>query len=293
MDQTPPLPALRVFEAAARHLSFTAAAAELGMTQAAVSYQIRVLEDRLGSALFLRKPRGVELTALGARLARPTHAAFAQLRDAWRPDQRGDMLTISTLTTLAGSWLSQRLGIFQMANPNVAVRLDTSDTLVDFNRDDVDVAIRHGRGDWPGVTAHHLFDMTFAPMMSPTMAEGVTTAEEVFALPWLDPSDPNWPIWLAAAGVDHALCASRPGLILGTQTHEARAAIAGSGVALLTPRFFQVELATGALVQPVPTVASGGTAYWLVYPPARRNRPAIRAFRRFLTEQIAADAASV
>lgn len=144
MDHLPPLAALRVFDSVARQMSFTAAARELGMTQAGVSHHIRLLEDRLGSPLFLRKPGGIELTSFGARVADPTREAFDLLRAAYAPAREADRLAISTLATLAGNWLSQRLGRFQMDHPGIALRLDTSDHPVDFAREDIDVAIRMG-----------------------------------------------------------------------------------------------------------------------------------------------------
>lgn len=295
MDNLPPLSALRVFDTVARRLSFTAAAGDLGMTQAGVSYQIRLLEDRLGGPLFLRKPKGIEMTALGTRLARPTHDAFDTLRAAFAPTADHETLSISTLPTLAGNWLSQRLGRFQIDNPGLAVRLDTSDRNVDFTREDVDVAIRCGLGDWPGLTAHRLFPVDFTPMLSPKMAAAqgpFTHPEQIIPLRWVSPNDPTWDIWLAAAGSARTCdCPSRGRLELNIQLHEARAAMAGEGVALLTPRFFRFELATGALVQPFTTLGTNGKAYWLVYPPARRNRPAIRAFRKFLMVEAAADTA--
>lgn len=294
MDNLPPLAALRVFDAVARHLSFTAAAADLGMTQAGVSYQIRLLEERLGGALFLRKPRGIELTALGSRLARPTHDAFDTLRAAYTLRQEGETLSISTLPTLAGNWLSQRLGRFQMDNPGLAVKLDASDRNVDFAREDFDVAIRYGADpSKPGLTIHRLFGVDFTPMLSPALAERhgpLNEPQDILPLPWIDSNDPCWDNWLAVAGSgrDYS-CSPRPSLTLGTQVHEARAAMAGEGVALLTPRFFRFELATGLLVQPFETLATNGMSYWLVYPTARRNRPAIRAFRKFILSEAAAD----
>lgn len=295
MDELPPLAAIRVFDAVARRMSFTAAAGDLGMTQAGVSYQIRLLEDRLGAALFLRKPRGIELTALGARLARPTHEAFDTLRGAFCPQNETETLSISALPTMAGNWLSQRLGRFQIENPGLAMRLDSSAHLVDFAREDMDVAIRCGAGDWPGLIAHRLFEVDFAPMLSPAMAAAhgpFTDPAQIMPLPWVSPRDPTWDLWLAAAGIERNCepCAARTALELNVQLHEARAAMAGEGVALLTPRFFRFELATGALVQPFETLGTNGRAYFLVYPPARRNRPAIRALRRFLMAEVAADA---
>lgn len=293
MDHLPPLAALRVFDSVARHMSFTAAARELGMTQAGVSHHIRLLEDRLGSPLFLRKPGGIELTSFGARVTGPTHEAFDLLRAAFGPAQERERLAISTLATLAGNWLSQRLGRFQAENPGLAVRLETSDHLVDFAREDLDVAIRMGEGNWPGLTAHQLFPVDFTPMLSPELIRRrgpLTDPAQIVPLPWIDRDQPGWQIWLAAAGVVLSCDdPARPALTLGTQIHEARAAMAGEGVALLTPRFFRFELATGALVQPFPITASDGKAYWLVYPPARRHRPAIQAFRRFLLAEVVAD----
>ena len=288
----PPLPALRVFEAAARHLNFTLAASELGITQAAASYQMRVLEERLGAPLFLRRPKGLALTALGQRLSLPTREAFDLLRAAFAEDDAAT-LTISAYSSVGANWLAQRIGLFQLQQPGLAVRLETSDALTDFAREEVDVAIRHGRGDWPGTVAVRLFNMEYSPMLSPERAAEwgpLERAEQLVPLPWLDNTDPVWWVWLNAAGVagpDHA-CPPRPAL--GSQVHEARAAMAGAGVAMLTPRFFRFELATGALVQPFPMVASTGAACWMVYPESRRNRPAIRRLRQFLLAEAEADA---
>ncbi len=289
----PPLTALRAFEAVARHLSFTRAAEELGMTQAAVSYQIRLLEERLGTPLFLRKPREIVLTETGALFARPTINAFDMLRETYADPSADSVstLSISTVPTFAGAWLSQRLGKFQMNHPNLAVRLETSDNLVDFGREDVSVAIRAGTGDWPGLTAHFLMDVEYTPMLSPELAKKHALREpaDLLKLPLLDAVDPNWAVWMAEAGVDYPECPPRAGLTLSTDLHEARAALAGYGVALLTPRFFRFELATGSLIQPFAQVSRNGRGYWLVYPQGRRNRPAIRKFRAFLLDEIACD----
>ncbi|MFO1164111.1 MAG: LysR substrate-binding domain-containing protein [Paracoccus sp. (in: a-proteobacteria)] len=289
----PPLAALRAFEAVARHLNFTRAAEELGMTQAAVSYQIRLLEDRMGAPLFLRKPREVVLTETGALFARPTIDAFEILREAYAEPTTDlvSTLSISTMPTFAGTWLSPRLGKFQMNNPDLAVRLETSDTIVDFAREDVSVAIRGGYGNWPGLTAQHLMEMDYSPMLSPTLAakHDIREPADLLKLPLLDRGDRNWAVWMREAGVDFWETPPKPGLTLATDLHEARAALAGYGVALLTPRFFRFELATGSLIQPFPLAAKNGRSYWLVYPPGRRNRPAIRKFRAFLLDEIASD----
>lgn len=288
----PPLAAIRVFESAARHLSFTRAAEDLGMTQAGVSYQIKILEERLGAALFLRRPRALKLTALGLRLAGPTVQAFDTLRSAYaEASGRAATLSISTPVTLSGNWLAERLGRFQMENPDLTLRLDASDRMIDFNRDDFDLAIRFGTGDWPGLVSHHLFDFEVTPMLSPALLKGATLGSpaDLIALPRLDPQDPNWATWLDLAHVTDQIGTRQQTPNLGTQIHEARAAIAGQGVALLTPRFFRYELATGSLIQPFPLMAGNGKAYWLIYPEPRRSRPAIRAFRQFLLTEAAAD----
>ena len=204
----PPLAALRAFEAVARHLNFTRAAEELGMTQAAVSYQIRLLEDRMGAPLFLRKPREVVLTETGALFARPTIDAFEILREAYAEPTTDlvSTLSISTMPTFAGTWLSPRLGKFQMNNPDLAVRLETSDTIVDFAREDVSVAIRGGYGNWPGLTAQHLMEMDYSPMLSPTLAakHDIREPADLLKLPLLDRGDRNWAVWMREAEIGRA-----------------------------------------------------------------------------------------
>ncbi|MDS9466077.1 LysR substrate-binding domain-containing protein [Paracoccus sp. MBLB3053] len=289
----PSLAALRAFEAVARHLSFTRAAEELGMTQAAVSYQIRMLEERLGAPLFLRKTREISLTETGALFARPTIDAFDLLRETYSEPSADTVstLSISTVPTFAGAWLSPRLGKFQMSHSNLAVRLETSDNLVDFGREDISVAIRAGDGKWPGLASHFLMHVEYTPMLSPELARRIDIREpaDLLRLPLLDTADPNWAVWMRDAGVEYPECPPRAGLTLSTDLHEARAALAGYGVALLTPRFFRFELATGSLIQPFPQVSKNGRGYWLVYPQGRRNRPAIRKFRAFLLDEIESD----
>src|SRR5689334_20848898 len=152
----PPLAAVRVFEATARHLSFTRAAAELGMTQAAVSYQIKLLEERIGVPLFLRRPRQVALTEAGQRFAPQVTEAFALLADAYAA-VRGiaeGTLVISTIQTFASNWLARHLGSFHLLHPSLAVRLETQSRMVDFAREEIDVGIRSGGGKWPGLVVH-------------------------------------------------------------------------------------------------------------------------------------------
>jgi LysR family transcriptional regulator, glycine cleavage system transcriptional activator len=290
--QLPPLAAVRAFEAAARHGSFTKAANELGMTQAAVSYQIKVLEDRIGAPLFLRKPRQIALTDVGQRLAPAVSDAFELLSAAYAAARTGarGTLVISTLATFAANWLARRLGSFQIAHPSLAVRLETADHMVDFSREEVDIGIRSGDGNWPGLAIHRLFNADFTPMLSPKLlaSDGpVETPADLLSLPLLDPGDPWWAHWFAAANVPVESLESRPGASLGAQTYEGNAAIAGRGVAILTPAFFADELADGRLVRPFDLVCTDGHAYWLVYPETRRNAPKIAVFRDWILAELA------
>lgn len=293
MTTLPPLSAVRAFEAAARHLSFTKAAAELGMTQAAVSYQIKLLEERVGAPLFLRRPRQVVLTAAGQRLAAAATEAFALLVDAYaaaRGEAQGT-LCVSTVVTFASNWLARHLGSFQMAHPALAVRLDTADHIVDLVRGDADVGIRSGAGNWPGLVSHRLMLADFTPLLSPRLAEsigGVREPADLLRLPILDPGDPWWRQWFAAAGVTADSLLERPDSRMGSQAYEGNAAMAGQGVAMLTRSFFLADLAEGRLIQPFDLVCNDGHAYWLAYPEQHRNRAKVRAFRDWLLAEVTA-----
>ncbi|MEJ5080803.1 LysR substrate-binding domain-containing protein [Ochrobactrum sp. MYb379] len=287
----PPLSAIRVFESASRHASFTRAAEELGMTQAAVSYQIKLLEERVGAPLFLRKPRQVELTELGKRLAPAINEAFETMRTAFasaREDTQG-VLTISAVVTFAANWLVQRLGSFQMQHPSLAVRLDTSNDMIDFSTSNIDMAIRSGRGDWPELDAHELIKAQFSPMLSPMLIEsvgGIKEPADLLRLRAVDPTDPWWKIWYEAAGIEDPKIQGNAFSRYGAQHLEGRAAAAGQGVGILTPAFHEAELASGQLIQPFDLLCDDGQAYWLVYPKARKNMPKIRAFREWILGEL-------
>lgn len=294
MRTLPPLSAIRVFEAAARHENFTTAAAELGMTQAAVSYQVRVLEERTGQPLFRREKKRVILTDAGRRVASDLTRAFDAM-DASFAQLRADdaaMLTISTSQTFANTWFAWRLGSFQMAHPEMAVRLLVSDALIDFAVEDVDIAVRSGRGPWPGLLADKLITVEFTPMCSPGFLArngGTLKPVDVLNLPIISPHDPWWPYWLREAGVDAPDVGDRPGVRLDSQAHEGNAAMAGQGIAMLTPFFWRNDLAEGRLVRPFDQVSSRGFAYWLVTPEHRRSVPKISHFREWLRSEIAKD----
>ena len=293
MRQLPPLAAVRAFEAAARNESFTAAAAELGLTQAAVSYQVKALEDRLGAPLFVREKGRARLTPLGARLLPTLSQAFDSIESAFASHKAEDesLLTISTTHTFANTWLAWRLGAFQMAHPELAVRLATANEIVDLRTGDADVAVRAGRGDWEGVEAHRLFPIDFSPMASSeciaAMEQKLGRRLEPADMPdaqLINPGDQWWQQWFADNQVEaeeHVL--RRPGVRLDNQASEGHAAMGGQGFALLTPFLWKFDVASGRLTMPFPErVSSRGWAYWLVIPPERRMVPKIKRFREWL-----------
>ena len=292
-NRLPPLAAIRAFEAAARLLSFTRAAEELAMTQAAVSYQIKVLEDRVGAPLFVRRARQVDLTETGQVLAKSATDAFRILADGYETARAGGLgtLSISTLPTFAANWLALHLVAFQVAHPGIAVRLDTSNRMVDLMQENFDIGIRTAEhGKWPGLVAHKLLQADFTPMLSPSLAQTIGKIEkpaDLLKLPFIDAGDPWWRIWFAAAGVDaEAELAARPRNELGSQAYVGRAAVAGQGVAVLTRAMFKAELENGSLIQPFGLISNDSHAFWLVYAEARRNVLKIRAFREWILNEI-------
>lgn len=290
MSKQFPLNALRVFEAVARHLSFTKAGEELGMTQTAVSYQVKLLEDTLGEALFFRRPRKITLTEVGARLAPRVSEGFEVLQSAMAEvhDLAEGTLVIHCTATFASQWLARYIGTFQLQNPTIAVRLETSQSMVDFTKTEADVAIRAGKGVWPGLRAHFLMNNHFTPMLSPRLAEtigGVHEPLDLLKLRIIDPSDPWWRTWFTAAGHPDAPL-DGPRSRLGTQAIEAAAAAAGQGVAILRPDFYQDDVALGRLYQPFALTCDDDIHYYLVYPEAKRHSAKIRAFRDFLAAML-------
>lgn len=291
----PPLAAIRVFEAAAKHENFTRASETLGMTQAAVSYQIRVLEDRIGERLFLRQARGVVLTDLGRQLFRRTTSALDQLRDAFAEARTTgqETLVINVIPTFASNFLAVRLGLFQIAHPDIAVRVEVSQELIDFETSDADLAIRQGQGTWAGLTSTRLFDAEMAPMLSPDLAEtigGVRSPADLLKLPLLDPTHPWWPAWFARAGVPFKpLREAETNVRFDAEVLEANAAMAGHGVGRLTPALHQDALKSGRLMQPFDLTHGSGAAFWLVSSHDRRNTRKVRAFRSWMQAQVAED----
>ncbi|MEW9309150.1 LysR substrate-binding domain-containing protein [Labrys neptuniae] len=311
----PPLTAIRVFEAVARHQSFTRAANELGMTQAAVSYQIKLLEERFGAPLFLRRPKQVELTEAGQRLAPAVSEAFSLLAQAYA-SARGDaegVLTVTASITFATTWLARHVGAFQIRYPSLAVRIDAINQAVDFARSDIDLAIRHGDGNWPGLCSHRLLSGEYSPMLSPKLAAtigGVKQPADLLRLPLLDPGDTWWDDWFdlvkvarRPGGPSRSEVQSAPPITrgqdrfggvhrgpveipcIGSQAFVGTAALDGQGVAILSCALWAQDLAEGRLIQPFHQVA-GEHSFYLVYPEARRNLPKIRVFRDWILEEV-------
>ena len=288
-----PLASIRVFEAAARLKSFTRAAEELGMTQAAVSWQIKALETRLGLSLFRRLPREVQPTEPGERLSRAATEAMIILRRALADLTEEDqgVLSITSLSTLASQWLASRLGAFQVANPGLAVRVDTSPNLVDLTRENIDIALRSGDGDWPGLEAARLMPSVFTPLCAPELVEqlGLRTPSDLIPAPRIGIGE-EWAAWFAVAGVEGAGHAAVR-LQADAQGLEVAAALAGQGVALASPILYAREIASGQLVRPFPEMVELSAGYWVCWPTDRRRSPKIARFRDWLLAAAAKDPA--
>lgn len=290
---TVPLAALRVFEAAARLRSFTRAADELGVSQAAVSWQVKALEARLGQPLFIRLPREVAPTPAGERLARAATEALSILRSAVSDlvETEEGVLGVTTVQSLGGQWLAPRLGGFQIAHPRIAVRLDASSRVADLSREPIDVALRGGQGQWPGLTTHFLMPAVQTPLCSPGLLEqvgGLKTPQDLIAAPRIG-IEREWRDWFEAAGVETPRDQAAPRLAADAQALEVASALAGQGVALGSPIFFAQEIAQGRLVAPFDIVTRYNGGYWLAYPTERARVRKIVAFRDWILSQAAAD----
>jgi len=291
-----PLNALRVFEAVARHMSFSRAGDELGMTQTAVSYQIKLLEDHLGEQLFLRQPRQIVMTATAERMLPAVGKAFDLVNEAMLAARQAssETLEIHSSPTFASHWLARNLGSFQLAWPTIAVRLLRVSKITDFNRDPADISIRWGVGPWPDQECHLLGRFSFAPMLSPGLADsagGLSKPEDLLRLPIIGAQQESWLHWFASAGVESPDLSTHTRHNYVEQDLCANAALAGQGVAILNHIFFAEELASGRLIAPFNHRCSDEIGVWLVYPESRRNTPRIKAFREWITAAVAADIA--
>ena len=292
---TVPLSAIRVFEAAARLKSFTRAADEVGVSQAAVSWQVKALERRLGQALFRRLPREVALTPAGERLAKAATDALNLLRGAISDltDQPDGVLSITAMESFAIQWLAPRIGAFQLSHPKIAVRLETSSRLQSLAQDGLDMAVRSGSGEWPGLESHYLFASELTPLCTPGVRAalgGLTQPGDLLGAPLMG-LDRDWATWVAAAGVEALDVKAGGQLIADMQVIAITSALAGRGVALGSPILFAAELARGALIQPFPLAIAQNDGYWLVYPKERRRAAKIAAFRDWMLSAVAEAAA--
>jgi LysR family glycine cleavage system transcriptional activator len=283
----PPLNALRAFEAAARHLSFTKAAEELHVTQAAISHQVKGLEDRLGVTLFRRANRSLRLTEAGQSYLPAIRDAFdsidaATARLATR--DRSGLLNITCMPSFAASWLVHRLGRFRTAHPDIDVRLAPDERLTDFAREDVDIGVRYGRGNWSGLIAERFLTEDVFPVCSPTLLKGahpLRRPEDLQHHTLLhDDIETDWRRWLVAAGVE-GVDPTR-GIHFTSSSLMLQAAVAGQGVALGRSALASNDLSAGRLVRPFEVSLPVEAAYYIVYPEAYASRRKVIAFRDWL-----------
>ena len=297
-DRLPSLSTLRAFEAAARHLSFQAAARELTISPSAVSHQIRGLEADLGVPLFVRRTRAIALTEAGRVLAPGLEEGFGAIARAvarTREWNARPVIVLSTGPAIAAKWIVPRLYTFEESHPDIEVRITTSLRLVDLAHDGVDAAIRFGRGPYPNLDARRLFGDALAPLCSPAIARSIETPRDILAHRLIiDDSTadreamPGWPEWFAAAGVperDWSEPLSRARTI--TQAHHTlQAAMDGAGIALGRIAVGAADLEAGRLVRPFPLALSTPHSFWFVTAKGRMEEPAITAFLEWLSQEI-------
>jgi LysR family transcriptional regulator, glycine cleavage system transcriptional activator len=289
----PSLNGLRAFESAARHLSFTRAATELNVTQTAISHQIRRLEEQLGITLFERRTRELRLTREAAAYLPSVQAAFDELRQATarlqRPS-RDSLLTVSTMASLAAKWLVTRVAAFQDANPGIEVRITTSAHLVDFRREEVDMAVRYGRGSWPGLRARWLMAEDIFPVCSPALLQAGKPLRQPsdlahHTLLHASASREEWQVWLTAAGLPSSIAARR-GLSFDQSFMVVQAAVDGLGVALGRSRFVEADIAAGRLVVPFDLVLPADAGFYIVAPEDTADTPKIALLRDWLLASV-------
>jgi LysR family transcriptional regulator, glycine cleavage system transcriptional activator len=281
---------LRVFAAAAERGSFTAAAEELGLTQAAVSQRIAQLEERLGAQLFVRRPR-LRLTEAGSRLAPRVALGFTAIERALRELQSPRLLSVTTTVSFATLWLLPRLPRFRRHDPETSLALDIADEYRPLDDGRYDLAIRgiHGRNS-PGPHAERLFPIELTPFVSrKLLPDGASLTVEKLARMPLVPEE-AWNDWFRAAGVAPPSGKRRGQLLVGNQHLILEAVLAGEGAGLLTPRFVQAHVAGGRLVRPFRQSITEGD-YYIVFGEERSGNPTVRSFADWVRTTIAADSA--
>lgn len=289
----PPMHLLRAFEAAARCGSFTAAAAELGLTQGAVSQSVRALEQRVGRALFRRHSRGNELTYDGQQLLEGVCDALERLGSALRSTAADRTLTVSVLPGFAVKWLFPRLIRFDQQYPEIEVSITTSAQLLTFNNGEADISIRYGRGNYPGLVVERLLDESMYPVCSPGLLAGDLPLGDVEDLRHhlllhdeikeIDGIQPGWASWFRQVGVTPPKIPNNRRF--GQSNMVIQAAIEGLGVALGRSPLTSDDLAGGQLVRPFGPAVPSGFSYYLVCPRAALDSPKVRVFRDWLLSE--------
>jgi len=291
----PPLNALRAFEAAARHLSFTKAADELNVTPAAVSHQIKALEELLGVTLFHRLTRALRLTNAGLAALPMLTEGFDKLvegADLMRVYCESGLLTVSVSPSFGSIWLVPKLDRFRSRHPDIEIRIDGTDRLVDVARGDADVAVRYGPGGYKGVRVDYLFNQLNTPVCSPTLLNGEHPLQRpddlrrhtLLHIDWKD-TEASWRMWLLAAGV-HDIDPTR-GPHFSQEDMAVQAALDGQGVALIGDMLVADHLAAGRLVSPFHPDLSTPLkfSYYLLSARESAAQPKVAAFREWLIEE--------
>ena len=287
----PPLNSLKSFEAAGRLLSFTRAAQELNVTQAAVSHQIKVIEEYLGVTLFARYPRKLALTDQGKALLPEVIEAFDKVSNAIgavSQEPVSKMVSVRLAPSFAAKWLSPRLKYFWLQYPEVDLCLYHAHPSVDFDREDIDIAVTYGKGDWPGVVADPLLSLDFFPVCTPTFMTNDKPLSDINNLRYYtllhDANYRCWRDWINLAGVSE-LNANK-GTIIDDTNVLIQAAVDGQGVALGSTTFVQDLLDSGKLIKPFDITLENEFAYYIVCPEAHLKNPSILAFKNWLLELI-------
>ncbi len=283
-----PLNALRAFEASARHQSFTRAAIELCVTQAAVSHQVKALEDRLNVKLFKRLPRGLLLTEEGEALLPAVSDSFDRMADMLDRFEGGyvrEVLTLGAVGTFAVGWLLPRLPLLRERHPQLELRLSTNNNRVDLAAEGLDYAIKFGNGAWHDTEALRLFDAPLSVLCVPEIAAQLSRPEDLSGHTLLRSyRTDEWPGWFEAAGVGAGAPVAK-GMMFDSSLAMMEAALQGAGVALAPPLMFERHLAAGLIRQPFTTTVSRGS-YWLTRLQSRAETLAMRQFHDWLFEVI-------
>jgi LysR family glycine cleavage system transcriptional activator len=284
----PPLSALRPFEAAARLESFSRAAEELHLTHGAVSHQVRALEEHLGTSLFARHGKRVALTAAGREFAERVRGALDEIAKAAeqvRPARRDNRLTVSVLPSFATGWLMPRLIRFMETHPKIEVNVMATIALADFERDEVDVAIRFGPGPWPPLACEAFLDDEYFPVASPR-TKAPRSPRDLLGMRLIREDRHYWPQWFAAAGV----VVDRPieGPTFNDASYSLQAAARGEGIALARRSIVADDLERGRLKRLFGVALPAPERYWFVSPRALAGAARVKAFRDWVRAELAA-----